>query len=97
MGVSEWNTLSLPSLDQTVKAVAARVMNCKKATKDYEAWLANHTQIIEADLVLKHQQMSADTFSFMRATFYRWVELWSKFCDDLAKGSNRAGGWRFAR
>lgn len=60
-------------------------MNCKKATESYEAWLSKHTRIIEADLVLKHQQMSADLFSFMRATFYRWVELWAEFCADLAK------------
>jgi Uncharacterized protein conserved in bacteria (DUF2252) len=60
-------------------------MNCKKATKSYEAWLAKRTRIIEADLAFKHQQMSADIFSFMRATFYRWVELWAEFCPDLAK------------
>src|SRR5216684_6722865 len=60
-------------------------MNCKKATESYEAWLAKRTRIIEADLVVKHQQMSADIFSFMRATFYRWVELWAEFCADLAK------------
>src|ERR1700682_1421982 len=60
-------------------------MNCKQATESYEAWLAKLTRIIEADLVFKHQQMSADIFSFMRATFYRWVELWVEFCADLAK------------
>src|SRR6266852_3530768 len=60
-------------------------MNCKKATESYEAWLAKRTRIIEADLVVKHQDMSADIFSFMRATFYRWVEFWAEFCADLAK------------
>jgi hypothetical protein len=60
-------------------------MNCKKATKSYEAWLAKRTLVIESGLVFKHQQMSADIFSFMRATFYRWLELWSEFCPDLAK------------
>src|SRR6202022_67527 len=60
-------------------------MNCKQATESYEAWLAKRTRIIEAYLVFKHQQMSADIFSFMRATFYRWVELWAEFCADLAK------------
>src|SRR5262245_9911391 len=60
-------------------------MNCKKATKSYEDWLAKHTRTIEADLLLKHQQMSADVFSFMRATFYRWVELCAEQCADLAK------------
>jgi hypothetical protein len=60
-------------------------MNCKQATEFYELWLARVTRIIEADLGFKHQRMSADIFSFMRATFYRWVELWSEFCLDLAK------------
>jgi hypothetical protein len=60
-------------------------MNCDEATKSYEAWLGNITRIIEADLQLKHQQMSADIFSFMRATFYRWLELWPERCADLTK------------
>lgn len=59
-------------------------MNCKEATKSYENWLAAHTRIIKADLQIKHQQMSADIFSFMRATFYRWLELWMETCADLA-------------
>jgi hypothetical protein len=60
-------------------------MNCKKATKSYEAWLASRTPIVEADLALKHKQMSAEIFSFLRATYYRWVELWPNVCADLAK------------
>src|SRR6185369_8574606 len=60
-------------------------MNCKEATKSYEAWLRNQTRVIEADLQFKHQQMSADIFSFMRATFYRWLELWKEHCIELAK------------
>jgi hypothetical protein len=59
-------------------------MNCKEATQSYEVWLAKHTQVIEADLQVKHQQMSADIFSFMRATFYRWLELWNEQCAELA-------------
>ena len=61
-------------------------MNCKEATKSYEAWLANSTRVINADLQLKHQEMKADVFSFVRATFYRWLELWSEQCAALAKG-----------
>jgi hypothetical protein len=58
-------------------------MNCKEATKSYEDWLATQTRVIEADLQLKHQQMSADIFSFMRATFYRWLELSRENCPGL--------------
>ncbi len=60
-------------------------MNCRKATESYERWLAKQTRILAAELAFKHQQMSADIFSFMRATFYRWVELWTEHCADLAK------------
>jgi hypothetical protein len=60
-------------------------MNCLEATKSYEAWLANQTRIVSADLRLKHQQMAADIFSFMRATFYRWLDLWAENCPDLSQ------------
>jgi hypothetical protein len=60
-------------------------MNCHEATKSYETWVARHTRIIKPDLRLKHEQMSAELFSFMRATFYRWLELWTERCGDLAK------------
>ena len=60
-------------------------MNCLEATKSYEAWLANQTRIVDADLRLKHQQMAADIFSFMRATFYRWLELFVENCPDLSQ------------
>ncbi len=65
--------------------VDALGMDCKEATKSYESWLAEQTSIISSDLKLKHQQMSADIFSFMRATFYRWVELWRAHCAHLSK------------
>ena len=60
------------------------MMKFKKATKSYEAWLAQHTKIVKADLKFKHDQMSADLFSFLRATFYRWSQLCPHVCPDLA-------------
>jgi hypothetical protein len=59
-------------------------MNCKDATKSYETWLHSRTRVIESDLRVKHQEMSADIFSFMRATFYRWLELWKEHSAELA-------------
>jgi uncharacterized protein (DUF2252 family) len=59
-------------------------MNCKDATKSYETWLRSRTRVIESDLRVKHQEMSADIFSFMRATFYRWLELWKEHSAELA-------------
>src|SRR5574337_1367356 len=59
-------------------------MRIRKATKKYEAWLARHLTLVEADLELKHQRMVEDAFPFLRATFYRWAQLWPKICPGLA-------------
>src|SRR5262250_176327 len=61
-------------------------MNVVKATRHYEEWLAHRTTIIKKDLRLKHANMKSAAFSFLRATFYRWAQLWPKACSDLAKG-----------
>jgi len=38
------------------------------------------------ELDYKHEIMAADTFSFLRATFYRWAELAPQALPDLAEG-----------
>jgi len=60
-------------------------MKIKKATQKYEAWLSRHLRLVQADLELKHQQMAADAFRFLRATFYRWCQLWSDICPEEAQ------------
>src|SRR5215467_14283967 len=60
-------------------------MNVVKATRHYEEWLAHRTTIIKKDLRLKHANMKSAAFSFLRATFYRWAQLWPDICSDLAK------------
>ncbi len=55
-----------------------------EATQSYEAWLASQITIIPADLKLKHAQMKAGMFPFLRATYYRWAEVWPEVCKDLA-------------
>lgn len=54
------------------------------STRDYEAWLRRQTTVITADLRAKHAAMAASPFEFLRATFYRWTELWPTVCSDLA-------------
>jgi uncharacterized protein (DUF2252 family) len=39
--------------------------------------------LIEADIKLKHQRMAESPFAFLRATFYRWVQLWPEVCPKL--------------
>ena len=58
-------------------------MNIQKATRQYEQWLAAYTPLIKADLELKHQQMASDVFPFLRATFYRWAQVWPIVCEEL--------------
>jgi uncharacterized protein (DUF2252 family) len=56
-------------------------MKIDKATQDYEAWLSKHLRLLPADLERKHDAMAKDVFSFLRATFYRWIQLWPGICD----------------
>ncbi len=59
-------------------------MNIKKATKRYERWLQRHLSLLAPDIALKHQAMADDPFSFLRATFYRWVQVWPRVCPEAA-------------
>src|SRR5436190_581684 len=56
----------------------------KDCTKRYEAWLASHVPLIPDDLKLKHTQMKSALFPFMRATYYRWAEVWPQVCGGAA-------------
>ena len=51
-------------------------------TRQYETWLAKYTSLVKADLALKHVLMKRDAFSFFRATFYRWMQVWPDVCAD---------------
>src|SRR5580692_10063180 len=59
-------------------------MKIQKATARYEKWLAQQLTIIPADLQLKHAQMSSALFPFMRATYYRWAQIFPEVCGELA-------------
>ena len=60
-------------------------MRIKKATKRYEAWLGERLTLVPADLALKHSRMAEAPLPFLRATFYRWAQLWPEVCPELAK------------
>jgi hypothetical protein len=64
--------------------VANPAMNIVKATRKFEKWLRTHTKVVESDLRLKHSSMAKSPFTFLRATFYRWVQAWSEICPELA-------------
>ena len=67
------------------------VVNVVKSTRRYEAWLGSHTSILKSDLRLKHQHMAEAPLSFLRATFYRWAQVWPEVCSDLAKAPRVLG------
>jgi hypothetical protein len=55
------------------------------ATKGYETWLAREVRLLPDDLKRKHELMAEAPFSFLRATYYRWVQLWEEMAAGLAK------------
>src|SRR5580704_11951288 len=84
----DWFTqeeISTEAPSRTVRMVSTSLMNIAKATREYEAWLAKHIRLLPADLARKHQAMAQDVFPFLRATFYRWMQLWPKVCADEAR------------
>jgi len=66
-------------------------MKIAKATRGYETWLAKHLTILPTDLKRKHAAMSEDVFFFMRATFYRLMQLWTKVCPNEARAPRVLG------
>jgi hypothetical protein len=58
-------------------------MDIKQATTAYESWLGKKIPLLAADLKLKHQRMAEGSFQFLRATFYRWSQLWPQLCPEL--------------
>jgi uncharacterized protein (DUF2252 family) len=55
-------------------------VDIREATSGYERWLKQCVPLLQGDLDLKHRLMAADVFSFLRATFYRWSQLWPELC-----------------
>jgi hypothetical protein len=66
-------------------------VNIVKSTSRYEDWLGSHTPIVKADLRLKHQRMAEAAFPFLRATFYRWMQIWPEVCPDLVQAPRVLG------
>ena len=58
-------------------------MDVLEATRSYERWLRQRVPLLPGDLDLKHRLMAKDAFSFLRATFYRWSQLWPEECREL--------------
>jgi uncharacterized protein (DUF2252 family) len=59
-------------------------MNIHQATASYEKWVASCIPLDRAALSYKHKQMALGLFPFLRATFYRWVQIWREVVGDAA-------------
>jgi len=62
-------------------------MKIDEATQSYENWLGKRIDLIPADLAHKHESMAGDLFSFLRATFYRWIQIWPGVCPEEQRAS----------
>jgi hypothetical protein len=60
-------------------------MKIAKASARYEEWLSGHLRILEDDLGRKHEEMRAAVFPFLRATYYRWAQVWTEHCPEEAR------------
>jgi hypothetical protein len=60
-------------------------MDIIQATRRYERWMDKHTVVVKPDLRFKHEQMRTSMFAFLRATFYRWAEIWPSLCPDACQ------------
>ena len=56
-----------------------------ESTQSFEAWMRKRTDVSKRLLKKKHLKMAEGAFPFLRATFYRWTEQWSKVCPQLAR------------
>ena len=77
----------VPAVDFSIRSpLSSGAMNVVKGTRYFEEWLGHRTDLVNQDLHLKHTNMTAAVFPFLRATFYRWAQIWPRVCPELAKG-----------
>ena len=61
-------------------------MNIHTSSAAYGRWLRRWFEPLPADLAEKHALMRQDRFTFFRATFFRWAQLW----EELPRAVRRA-------
>lgn len=58
-------------------------MSITQTTVEYENWLRSQTTVVSDEIKIKHKKMAGGVFPFLRATFYRWAQLFPKHCPEL--------------
>jgi hypothetical protein len=61
-------------------------MNIRQASSQYESWMSAQVRLLPADLRLKHERMRQGPFPFLRATYYRWAQVWPEACARFGLG-----------
>ena len=59
-------------------------MSFVPVNQKYEKWLRRKCRVDEGALCQKHERMTKDAFTFLRATFFRWAGQIEDICKDLA-------------
>src|ERR1700722_3952940 len=59
-------------------------MNIHQATTSYEKWVSSCIPVDRHAIIFKHKQMAIGLFPFLRATFYRWAQIWREEAGDAA-------------
>ncbi|HMF41910.1 MAG TPA: DUF2252 family protein [Polyangia bacterium] len=62
-------------------------MDIVEATHRYETWLARFMPLVRPDIDEKHRRMQLGPFLFLRATFYRWCQLWHGEAGDAGRAT----------
>ncbi len=60
-------------------------MNVREATGSYEKWMASCIPLDRRALSFKHREMALGLFPFLRATFYRWIQIWREAAEEAAR------------
>ncbi|MBB3402071.1 hypothetical protein FHT84_002303 [Rhizobium sp. BK289] len=63
----------------------AKMTTILQSVAAYETWMRAQlgADLVEAGLAKKHKLMKADSFSFLRGTYWRWAETILDICPDL--------------
>ncbi len=59
-------------------------MDILEATRQYESWIRGELDVFEDDLARKAELLAKDPFTFLRGTFYRWMQIFPDTCKKAA-------------
>lgn len=57
---------------------SSHFMDILESTTSYETWMRQRIPVVESHLRHKHMAMRKDLFTFLKGTFYRWIQLWTE-------------------